>query len=155
MATAASAPIRWPPTAPDGDTIIAAPCCASSAASAIPARGSRIASASLPPIPTSTSLRRSSPGATESRNKRDPGPQDDEPYAAERSPLPASLTAALDALDGSALFRAEVSDTFINYFLKLKRNEAGRFMRYMEETATAQPSDDVTAWEQNEYFDFF
>ena len=127
MATAASGRIRWRPTAPDGDTTIAAPCCASSAASAIPARGSRTASASRPPIPISTSLRRSSPGATASSNKRDPGPQDDEPYAAERPPLPASLTAALDALDGSALFRAELGDTFIDYFLKLKRNEAGRF----------------------------
>lgn len=88
-------------------------------------------------------------------NSLDPGPEDDEPYAAERTPLPESLTAALDALDRSTLFRRELGDTFIDYFLKLKRNEAGRFLRWMEENATARPSEDVTAWEQNEYFDFF
>lgn len=88
-------------------------------------------------------------------NARDPGPQDDEPYAAEREILPASLMAALDALDGSALFRAEFGDVFLDYFLKLKRNEAGRFLKFLEENGMDGPGEDVTAWEQNEYFDFF
>ncbi len=38
-------------------------------------------------------------------NKRDPGPQDDDPYNADRPMLPASLPAALDALEHEPLFR--------------------------------------------------
>jgi glutamine synthetase len=86
---------------------------------------------------------------------RDPGPQDDEPYAAERAMLPVSLTAALDALDKSQLFRAEIGDIFIDYFLRLKGNEAGRFAQFLDQAGLPGPGDEVTAWEQNEYFDFF
>lgn len=88
-------------------------------------------------------------------SRLDPGPQDDEPYAAAREPLPTSLTAALDALEGSALYRAALGETFVGYFLKLKRNEAGRFQRWLEENGDGAPGEDVTGWEQNEYFDFF
>jgi len=86
---------------------------------------------------------------------RDPGPQDDEPYAADRVPLPQSLMEALDALEKSALFRRELGEIFVDYFLKLKRNEAGRFLRYLEEHRIEDRPDETTAWEQNEYFDFF
>jgi len=86
---------------------------------------------------------------------RDPGPQDDEPYAADRAPLPKSLMEALDALEKSALFRRELGEIFVDYFLKLKRNEAGRFLRYLEEHRIEDRPDETTAWEQNEYFDFF
>ena len=85
--------------------------------------------------------------------RSDPGAQDDEPYVAKRTPLPASLPAALDALEGSALYRRALGDIFVDYYLKLKRNEAGRFQRFME-TSGGEP-DEVTEWEQNEYFDFF
>jgi glutamine synthetase len=87
-------------------------------------------------------------------NKRDPGPQDDEPYAAERPMLPASLPAALDALEQEPLFRAQLGEVFVDYFLKLKRNEAGRFAQWLNDGGI-QEGDDPTAWEQNEYFDFF
>jgi glutamine synthetase len=87
-------------------------------------------------------------------NAIDPGPQDDEPYAAKRTPLPKSLTEALDALEQDAVFRSELGGVFIDYFLKLKRNEAGRFARWLEENKMP-PGDETTAWEQNEYFDFF
>lgn len=83
----------------------------------------------------------------------DPGPPDDEPYTANRRPLPQSLIAALDALEREELFRREFGDVFIDYYVKLKRTEAGRYGRFLEDTGT--PDDDVTAWEQNEYFDFF
>lgn len=85
----------------------------------------------------------------------DPGPPDDEPYAAERAPLPASLVDALGALERSALFRREVGERFIDYFLKVKRNEAGRFLRFVEENGVHDWQAEVTAWEHNEYFDFF
>ena len=43
---------------------------------------------------------------------------------------------------------------FIDYFLKLKRNEAGRFAQWLKD-AGAKAGDEPTDWEQNEYFDFF
>jgi glutamine synthetase len=85
---------------------------------------------------------------------RDPGPREDEPYAAERPLLPKSLTAALDALEREPVFRTAFGDVFIDYFLKLKRNEAGRFERWLEDNG-GKDTDETTAWEQNEYFDFF
>jgi len=83
-----------------------------------------------------------------------PGPPDDEPYAAARPLLPKTLTEALDALDQEPLFRRELGEVFIDYFLKLKRNEAGRFQRWLADNGV-QDGDETTAWEQNEYFDFF
>lgn len=88
-------------------------------------------------------------------NAMDPGPQDHEPYASARQALPKSLMDALDALDQATLFRDQLGDVFVDYFVKLKRNEAGRFLQHLEETGMPDPGDEVTAWEQNEYFDFF
>jgi glutamine synthetase len=79
----------------------------------------------------------------------------DEPYAAERPMLPKSLPEALDALEKEPLFRRELGDTFIDYFIKLKRTEAGRYQRSLEESGKAAQSDEPSTWEQNEYFDFF
>jgi glutamine synthetase len=84
----------------------------------------------------------------------DPGPADDEPYTADRPRLPTSLPTALDALERDELFRGELGAIFIDYYLALKRNEAGRFAEWCTETGTP-PGDEPTAWEQNEYFDFF
>src|SRR5262245_4654252 len=86
-------------------------------------------------------------------HKLDPGPSDDAPYAAERTMLPTSLTAGLDALENDALFRRELGDIFIDYYVRLKRTEAGRYLRFLEQTGGT--GDDTTEWEQNEYFDFF
>lgn len=80
-------------------------------------------------------------------------PADDAPYAAERPMLPKSLMDALDALEKEPLFRRELGDTFVDYFVKLKRNEAGRYLSSLKETGAA--GDETTEWEQNEYFDFF
>ena len=84
-----------------------------------------------------------------------PTPPTDEPYAAERVMLPKSLAEALDALDKEPLFRRELGDTFINYFIKLKRTEVGRYQHWLEESRPSAQSDEPTTWEQNEYFDFF
>jgi glutamine synthetase len=83
----------------------------------------------------------------------EPGPRDDEPYAAERPRLPAGLGEALEALEASALFRAQFGRVFIDYYLQLKRSELNRFLAWKEENRHA--ADEPTAWEQNEYFDFF
>jgi glutamine synthetase len=85
----------------------------------------------------------------------DPGPPNDEPYASDRPLLPKSLMQALDALERESAFRNQLGDVFVDYFLKLKRNEAGRFLRWLEEHGEPQPGDETTTWEQNEYFDFF
>jgi glutamine synthetase len=84
-----------------------------------------------------------------------PQPPDDAPYAAERPMLPKSLPEALDFLKKEPLFRRELGDTFIDYFVKLKRTEFGRYQRSLEESGGSAQSDEPTAWEQNEYFDFF
>jgi glutamine synthetase len=81
-------------------------------------------------------------------------PPSDEPYAAERPMLPKSLTEALDALDKEPLFRRALGDTFIDYFVKLKRTEADRYLRSLE-AGTTTSGDEPSVWEQNEYFDFF
>ncbi len=87
--------------------------------------------------------------------KLSPPPSDDAPYAAERPLLPKSLPEALDALDKEPLFRRELGDIFIDYFVKLKRTEAGRYQDLLAENSAAAQTDDVSEWEQNEYFDFF
>jgi glutamine synthetase len=84
----------------------------------------------------------------------DPGPADDDPYNAERPMLPTSLEGALDALEGDTLLRAQVGEIFLDYFLRLKRSEAGRFAQWLKDTGTAA-GEEPTEWEQNEYFDFF
>jgi glutamine synthetase len=85
----------------------------------------------------------------------EPPPPSEEPYAADRPMLPASLPQALDALEKEPLFRGELGDIFIDYFVKLKRSEVDRYLRSLEKAGTAAPSDEPSEWEQNEYFDFF
>ena len=79
-------------------------------------------------------------------------PSSEEPYAAERPLLPKSLPEALDALETEPLFRRALGDTFVDYFVKLKRTEAGRYQASLQ---GAPPADEPSEWEQNEYFDFF
>jgi glutamine synthetase len=88
-------------------------------------------------------------------NKLAPPPPEDAPYAAERPLLPKSLPEALDALEREPLFRRELGDIFVDYFIKLKRTEAARYQHWVEQNEAAQRSDEVSDWEQNEYFDFF
>jgi glutamine synthetase len=85
----------------------------------------------------------------------EPGPQDEDAYAAKRAQLPSRLPEALDALDRDALFRSRLGNTFVDYYLKLKRNEAVRFAQFLEQNRIENMPDEPTAWEQNEYFDFF
>jgi glutamine synthetase len=84
----------------------------------------------------------------------DPGPQAIESYTADRPMLPKSLGAALDALERASLYRHALGDTFVDYYVKLKRTELGRFEAWLKERGIA-PGDEPTEWEHNEYFDFF
>jgi glutamine synthetase len=78
-------------------------------------------------------------------------PSSEEPYAAERPLLPKSLPEALDALEAEPLFRRALGDIFVDYFVKLKRTEAGRYQSSLQGSS---PGDEPSEWEQNEYFDF-
>jgi glutamine synthetase len=87
-------------------------------------------------------------------NGRDPGRPDEEPYSANRPMLPTSLPAALDALERDSAFGSELGSIFVNYYLRLKRNETGRFAHWLKENGM-NAGEEPTQWEQNEYFDFF
>ena len=87
-------------------------------------------------------------------HQRDPGPPDDDPYTADRPRLPTTLPAALDALERDELYRREFGEVFVDYYLKIKRNEAGRYETWLAEHGLSH-GDEPTEWEQNEYFDFF
>jgi glutamine synthetase len=52
------------------------------------------------------------------------------------------------------LFRHTLGDTFVDYFIRLKRSEADRYSRSLKEAGVAS-SDEQSEWEHNEYFDFF
>ena len=80
---------------------------------------------------------------------RDPGPSADTPYETKAPPLPKDLGEALAALRDSALFRNSFGAAFVDYFVHLKQAELARF------NAETDGADEVTAWEQNEYFDMF
>ena len=83
------------------------------------------------------------------------GPADDDPYDAPRPLLPKDLGAALDALSGSDLFRTQFGDLFLDYYLALKRAELDRYLQYCQDNEIDGTNQDVTGWEQNEYYDFF
>jgi glutamine synthetase len=88
-------------------------------------------------------------------NARNPGAPDTDPYSTDRTKLPDSLPLALDSLSQSPLFRREMGDLFVNYYLGLKRKEAERFADFVKANSLDPSSDEISDWEQNEYFDFF
>jgi glutamine synthetase len=73
----------------------------------------------------------------------DPGPAADEPYAARAEPLPRSLGEALDALEGDEALGERLGKDFVSYYTGIKRAEISRF------------DQEVTDWEQREYFRVF
>ena len=83
-----------------------------------------------------------------------PWPPDDAPYEADRPLLPKNLSSALEALEKSQIYRAAFGDIYLDYYLRMKRSELRRYEAFLEETGT-DPAAGVTAWETNEYFDFF
>jgi len=83
--------------------------------------------------------------------KRDPGPSADTPYETKAPALPKDLREALSALRASAMFRRAFGDVFVDYYAHLKEAEFARFQAEASDAGTGE----VTAWEQNEYFDLF
>ncbi|WP_406350598.1 glutamine synthetase family protein [Streptomyces sp. NBC_00658] len=73
----------------------------------------------------------------------DPGPAADEPYATRAEPLPRSLGEALDALEADQALADRLGKDFVSYYASIKRAELARF------------GQEVTDWEQREYFRVF
>ncbi|MFI9757262.1 glutamine synthetase family protein [Streptomyces sp. NPDC051963] len=73
----------------------------------------------------------------------DPGPAADEPYATRAEPLPRSLGEALDALEADEGLADRLGKDFVSYYAGIKRTEIARFEQ------------EVTDWEQREYFRVF
>jgi glutamine synthetase len=69
--------------------------------------------------------------------------------------LPTSLPAALDALEAEPMFRRAFGDLFVGYYLALKRAEFRRFVAFLEQHRIDASAEEITDWEQDEYFDFF
>ena len=65
--------------------------------------------------------------------------------------LPKNLGEALAALRADATFRKGFGAGFIDYYTRIKEAEFARFTA----EAGGETVGDVTAWEQNEYFDLF
>jgi glutamine synthetase len=81
--------------------------------------------------------------------RRNPGPSADTPYEAKAPFLPKHLGEALAALRASEVFKKNFGDAFVDYYAHIKEAELARFKAESADQA------DVTAWEQNEYFDLF
>jgi glutamine synthetase len=88
-------------------------------------------------------------------DKLEPPPADAEPYVVVRTMLPTSWIEAIDSLEAEPLFRRQLGDHFIEYYAKLKRTEAQRYVHYVNENASISADGEPTEWEQREYFDFF
>jgi glutamine synthetase len=82
----------------------------------------------------------------------DPGPSADTPYETKAPMLPKDLGQALSALRASKTFKEAFGASFVDYYARLKEAELARFK---SEAGEAVDGTDVTAWEQNEYFDLF
>ncbi|HAO43030.1 MAG: glutamine synthetase [Afipia sp.] len=84
------------------------------------------------------------------KRRLDPGPLQEDPYLADLPMLPSSLSAALDALQDSSLFREAFGEIFMKYWLTLRRSEWSRFIAAEGAFDTGKG---VTAWEHREYFE--
>jgi glutamine synthetase len=72
-----------------------------------------------------------------------PPPSVEEPYSADRPPLPHNLIEAVAQLDADDFFREAFGAPFVDYILRLKRHELYRFLSH------------VTDWEHTEYFEMY
>jgi glutamine synthetase len=69
--------------------------------------------------------------------------------------LPKSLPEALNLMEQEPLFSRELGKLFIDYYVRIKRTEIGRFEAYVKEHSIDPTKQETTEWERNEYFDFF
>ncbi len=81
--------------------------------------------------------------------RREPGPATEAPYESSAPMLPKDLGEALSALRQSEMLRQTLGENFVDYYAHIKEAELARF------AAESSGGGEVTAWEQNEYFDLF
>ncbi len=89
-----------------------------------------------------------------SRGVEPPPPVSADPYAEEAEPLPTSLEAAIGALDQDQLFRREFGESFVDYYLMMKRAEWARYQAALAETPLTE-GQIVSEWEMREYFEVY
>lgn len=77
-----------------------------------------------------------------------------DPYAEEAEPLPASLGAAIAALEGDTMFRRAFGDAFVDYYLMMKRAENARYEAAVAENPPPEGTV-VSEWEMREYFEVY
>lgn len=75
--------------------------------------------------------------------RSDPGPSADTPYETTADFLPKTLREAVDALRADTFFKDAMGADFVNYYTFIKDAEIQRYQQ------------DVSDWEQREYFDAF
>jgi glutamine synthetase len=69
--------------------------------------------------------------------------------------LPKSLKDALALMENEPIFKRELGPTFVDYYVRFKQTEIARYEKFVAENNIDPASDETTAWEQDEYFDFF
>jgi glutamine synthetase len=72
-----------------------------------------------------------------------PPPSADTPYEAKAEPLPKTLREAIEALRADAFFAQAIGKPFIDYYVAIKEAEIARY------------DQEVSEWEQREYFEMF
>lgn len=85
----------------------------------------------------------------------DPGPPAEEAYVEDHPPLPTSLMQAVEALQKDPLFADSMGSAFVEFILKMKQSELGRFMAWAEGKDPEEYLTQVTEWEQREYFELY
>ncbi|MDE4134908.1 glutamine synthetase family protein [Phaeobacter sp. QD34_3] len=65
------------------------------------------------------------------------------PYAEDAARLPQSLIAAVEAMEGSALYKETLGESFVTYLTHIKKAEWERYLMTVSE------------WEQDEYFNLY
>jgi glutamine synthetase len=73
----------------------------------------------------------------------DPGPSADTPYETKAAFLPKTLHEAIQVLRDDEFFRKAMGPAFVDYYVVIKDAEIARYQQ------------DVTDWEQREYFEMF
>lgn len=85
----------------------------------------------------------------------DPGSMTDEPYQANRPLLPKSLMEAIAALKQDSLFKAKMGEAFVDFIIRMKESEISRFLASVAQKPEQEYLEQVTDWEQREYFELF
>ncbi|MGH3499110.1 MAG: glutamine synthetase family protein [Nocardioidaceae bacterium] len=79
-----------------------------------------------------------------------------DPYVADAPMLPTSLGEALTALDTDKLYRTQLGDGFVDYWLMMKRAELARHDAVCADAADPADAEEASQdWQMREYFEFY